>query len=32
MGEIRNTVIILVENLRIREILEDVVVDWNETN
>lgn len=32
MGEIRNTVIILVENLSIREILEDVVVDWNETN
>jgi hypothetical protein len=28
-GEIRNAFIILVENLKIREILDDVVRDWN---
>jgi hypothetical protein len=29
-GEIRNTFIILVENLKIREIFDEIVGDWSE--
>jgi hypothetical protein len=29
-GKVRNTFIILVENLKLREILYDIVRDWNE--
>jgi hypothetical protein len=30
-GEVINTFIILVENLKAQEILDDVARDWNET-